>query len=61
MSSENAESVHSEPESPFNKGDITGRWSAAEHELFMQGVKAHGKNWKKISEMIPCRTVVQSK
>ncbi|CAN0398681.1 unnamed protein product [Ascophyllum nodosum] len=37
----------------------TGRWSSEEHKLFLDGVQAHGKNWKKIVALIPTRTVVQ--
>jgi len=37
----------------------TGRWSTAEHALFLKGLAAYGKEWKKVSKMIPSRTVVQ--
>jgi len=37
----------------------TGRWTHEEHQLFLQGLKLHGKDWKKVSEMIETRTVVQ--
>lgn len=36
-----------------------GRWSAEEHMLFLQGLQIHGKSWKKISEIVKTRTVVQ--
>lgn len=37
----------------------TGRWTHEEHVLFLQGLKVHGKEWKKISKMIPTRSLVQ--
>lgn len=37
----------------------TGRWTAEEHRLFLQGLEAHGKGWKKIATLIKSRTVVQ--
>mmetsp|Transcript_21907 Transcript_21907/g.41062 ORF Transcript_21907/g.41062 Transcript_21907/m.41062 type:complete len:332 (+) Transcript_21907:662-1657(+) len=36
-----------------------GRWTREEHELFLKGLQAHGKEWKKIAELIKTRTVVQ--
>ena len=41
------------------KGEITGRWTSAEHELFLQGLQKYGKEWKQIGLSIPTRTVVQ--
>ncbi len=38
---------------------IAGRWTQEEHALFLQGLREHGKEWKKIALMIPTRTVVQ--
>ena len=29
-----------------------GRWTKKEHDLFLQGLKAHGREWKKVAEMI---------
>lgn len=43
---------------PLN-GENTGRWSNEEHGAFLEGLKAHGKEWKKIAKMIETRTVVQ--
>ena len=37
----------------------TGRWLAEEHEVFLKGLKEHGKQWKKIAVMIKTRSVVQ--
>ncbi|GBG31880.1 Myb family DNA-binding protein, SHAQKYF family [Hondaea fermentalgiana] len=36
-----------------------GRWTHEEHSIFLEGLKLHGKEWKKISDMIQTRTVVQ--
>jgi SHAQKYF class myb-like DNA-binding protein len=37
----------------------TGRWTSKEHNLFLQGLKLHGKCWKKIAGLIKSRTNVQ--
>jgi SHAQKYF class myb-like DNA-binding protein len=42
-----------------NQGENTGRWTAEEHQLFLQGLEIHGKGWKKIAGLIKSRTVVQ--
>lgn len=36
-----------------------GRWTEEEHEIFLQGLQLHGKQWKTIAMMIGTRTVVQ--
>ena len=36
-----------------------GRWTKEEHNLFLEGLRLHGKEWKSIADMIPTRTVVQ--
>ena len=36
-----------------------GRWTEEEHEVFLQGLQLHGKQWKTIATMIGTRTVVQ--
>mmetsp|Transcript_21290 Transcript_21290/g.58958 ORF Transcript_21290/g.58958 Transcript_21290/m.58958 type:complete len:327 (+) Transcript_21290:197-1177(+) len=36
-----------------------GRWSEEEHNIFLEGLATHGKQWKTISTMIGTRTVVQ--
>jgi SHAQKYF class myb-like DNA-binding protein len=40
-------------------GRNQGRWSREEHSAFMEGLRLHGREWKKIAAMIPSRTVVQ--
>jgi len=42
-----------------SSGENTGRWTAEEHNLFLQGLELHGKGWKKIAGLIKSRTVVQ--
>jgi len=42
-----------------SQGENTGRWTAEEHNLFLQGLELHGKGWKKIAGLIKSRTVVQ--
>jgi len=37
----------------------TGRWLTEEHDVFLRGLDEHGKQWKKIAEMIGTRSVVQ--
>ena len=37
----------------------SGRWTRAEHRKFLEGLKVHGRNWKKISEIIRTRTSTQ--
>ncbi len=37
----------------------TGRWTTEEHNLFEDGLRKYGKQWKRIAEEIPTRTVVQ--
>lgn len=44
---------------PLVPGENTGRWTAEEHRLFLQGLEQHGKGWKKIASLIKSRTVVQ--
>ena len=41
------------------QGENTGRWTAEEHRLFLQGLEEFGKGWKKIASLIKSRTVVQ--
>lgn len=36
-----------------------GRWTQEEHNLFLQGLKTHNKQWKLIADMVKTRTVVQ--
>lgn len=52
-----ATSPNNGPPSPASEN--TGRWTAEEHRLFLQGLEEHGKGWKKIASLIQTRTVVQ--
>jgi SHAQKYF class myb-like DNA-binding protein len=36
-----------------------GRWTDAEHELFVVAFHKFGKNWKKISQVVTSRTNIQ--
>lgn len=36
-----------------------GRWSTEEHERFVEAIKVHGKNWKKVEECVGTRTGAQ--
>eukprot|EP01032_Pedospumella_encystans_P008180 gene8180-9739_t len=36
-----------------------GRWTQEEHNMFLEGLKQHQKQWKLIAEMVKTRTVVQ--
>jgi len=42
-----------------SQNENTGRWTAEEHRLFLQGLEQFGKGWKKIAGLIQSRTVVQ--
>uniref|UniRef100_A0A7S4R1D4 HTH myb-type domain-containing protein n=1 Tax=Ditylum brightwellii TaxID=49249 RepID=A0A7S4R1D4_9STRA len=44
-----------------NSGGVgsTGRWTAAEHEAFLGGLRVHGREWKKVARLIPTRTAAQ--
>ena len=35
-----------------------GRWTKKEHDLFLQGLKEHGREWKKVAEMIKSELLV---
>jgi SHAQKYF class myb-like DNA-binding protein len=42
------------------KNDQTnGRWTPAEHQAFLEGLRIFGREWKKVSERIPTRTSAQ--
>lgn len=56
--------IHQQPPPPTKPSgppvqENTGRWTAEEHRLFLQGLEQHGKGWKKIASLIKSRTVVQ--
>lgn len=36
-----------------------GRWTKEEQNLFVLAFKWHGKNWKKLSEIITTRSIIQ--
>jgi len=40
-------------------GPSHGRWTKEEHEAFLEGLKKHGREWKKVAEMIKTRTSAQ--
>ena len=54
-----AAAANEPPGSIGAQGENTGRWTAEEHRLFLQGLELHGKGWKKIASLIKSRTVVQ--
>ena len=37
----------------------SGRWTSAEHEAFLEGLKIYGREWKKVANCIPTRTSAQ--
>lgn len=37
----------------------TGRWTADEHRLFLQGLAVHGREWKRVAANIATRTSAQ--
>lgn len=37
----------------------SGRWTAAEHGAFIQGLQAHGPSWRAIHNFVPTRTLIQ--
>ena len=36
-----------------------GRWLEKEHDLFLEGVKKFGKDWRKVATVVTTRTVLQ--
>lgn len=44
---------------PSGGEEKIGRWTEEEHQIFLQGLELHGKQWKTIASMIGTRTVVQ--
>mmetsp|Transcript_18981 Transcript_18981/g.21819 ORF Transcript_18981/g.21819 Transcript_18981/m.21819 type:complete len:86 (-) Transcript_18981:202-459(-) len=45
--------------SKIKKRRIRGRWTAKEHEIFVDGIRKYGNNWKILEENIPTRTGIQ--
>lgn len=37
---------------PSNQPSVAGRWTDEEHDLFLQGLKLYGKEWKKIASLV---------
>jgi len=67
---EDEENTHSssndEGQSPSHAGSkggsaasTTGRWTKAEHEAFLVGLKLYGREWKKVATKIKTRTSAQ--
>jgi SHAQKYF class myb-like DNA-binding protein len=42
-----------------NSSFTAGRWTQEEHNMFLQGLQTHQKQWKLIADMVKTRTVVQ--
>lgn len=40
-------------------GNNIGRWSSQEHALFLKGLEQFGKDWRKISTIVPLPAVSQ--
>ncbi|KAK8795445.1 hypothetical protein WA588_004286, partial [Blastocystis sp. NMH] len=40
-------------------GNNIGRWTMQEHNLFLKGLEKFGKDWRKISTIVPTRTLIQ--
>ena len=40
---------------------VNGRWTEKEHYLFLIAVKEHGKDWKKIEEIVKTRSSTQAR
>jgi SHAQKYF class myb-like DNA-binding protein len=41
------------------EGAATGAWTTEEHDAFVQGLLAHGRDWKSIRQMVPSRSLTQ--
>jgi len=41
------------------EGQLSGRWTTEEHQAFLEGLKVHGREWKKVAENIKTRTSAQ--
>jgi SHAQKYF class myb-like DNA-binding protein len=48
-------------ESPIVRQINTGRWSAREHELFLEGLEKYGKEWKRVAGNVGTRSVMQTR
>jgi SHAQKYF class myb-like DNA-binding protein len=47
------------PVTPANSDETTGRWTAEEHKLFLEGIKRFGKDWRKMQPLIKTRSLIQ--
>ncbi|CBK21825.2 uncharacterized protein [Blastocystis hominis] len=36
-----------------------GKWTESEHKEFLKGLSLYGKNWKRIHQLVPSRTLLQ--
>lgn len=43
----------------YSSAASSGRWTREEHEAFLQGLKEHGREWKKVADKIPTRNSAQ--
>ena len=41
------------------QGQKEGRWTAQEHQAFLEGLEQYGREWKKVAEKIPTRSSTQ--
>ena len=55
----NASSQSQKPKGP--RGENVGRWSKHEHNIFLKGLEEHGRDWRKVAQMVQTRTVVQTR
>ena len=46
---------------PDDGAIVSGRWTEAEHHLFLAGIQKHGFKWSKVAAEVPTRTVEQIK
>jgi SHAQKYF class myb-like DNA-binding protein len=40
---------------------VSGRWTKEEHERFLEALKIHGKDWKKVQTYVGTRTTTQTR
>mmetsp|Transcript_12171 Transcript_12171/g.15131 ORF Transcript_12171/g.15131 Transcript_12171/m.15131 type:complete len:237 (-) Transcript_12171:308-1018(-) len=52
-----AQYTNIEAESKYRRG----RWTTQEHQMFLAGLKIHGRNWKNISLFVKTRSSVQTR
>lgn len=59
MSEENWRNYRRELTEAAQRGKAEGRWTMQEHQLFIHGLKIHGKNWKRLEDYVGTRTSSQ--